>query len=256
MNKTAAQGRVPRLFVDAELHADSTVVLPEDAAHHAARVLRLRDGDAVVLFDGRGGEYEAHLAVPGRVQVAARTGQRRDPERESPLAVTLVQAVSSGEKMDFTIQKAVELGVAAIQPLLTVKSVVRLSAEREEKKLAHWRRVVIAACEQCGRNRVPDVRSAISVGSYCGAPAAASLRLLLSPDGKTGLKDMMQKIGQQQFGRTVTIAAGPEAGFSDEEEQLLARAGFMPVRLGPRVLRTETAALAALAALNALAGDF
>ena len=243
------QGRVPRLFVDTELRPRSKLALPEDAAHHAARVLRLREGDPVVLFDGRGGEYDARLFMPGRGQVVAEIGAWREIERESPLAVTLVQAISTGEKMDFTIQKATELGVAAIQPVLTAKSVVRLSAEREAQKLARWKRIAIAACEQCGRNRLPVVREAMSVDAYCGTPGDASLRLLLSPEGKTGLKE-------RQIGRAVIIAAGPEAGFSAEEEMLLQRAGFVPVRLGPRVLRTETAALAALAALNALAGDF
>lgn len=245
------QGRVPRLYVDIELGEQSRLVLPEGAAHHAGRVLRLRDGDGILLFDGKGGEFEARLSMPGRDQVVAQIGARRDVDRESPLAVTLVQGVSSGEKMDFTIQKAVELGVAAIQPVLTEKSVVRLSAEREEKKLAHWKRVAIAACEQCGRNRVPTIRNAMPVDVYCRAPDGASLRVLLSPEGETGLRDMAPKIGH-----AVTIAAGPEAGFSDDEERLFARAGFLPLRLGRRILRTETAALAALAALNALAGDF
>ncbi len=245
------QGRVPRLYVGAELNPQARLVLPEDTAHHAARVLRLREGDLALLFDGRGGEFEARLSMPGRGQVVAEIGARRDVERESPLAVTLVQAVSSGEKMDFTIQKAVELGVAAIQPVLTMKSVVRLSAEREAKKLVHWKRVVIAACEQCGRNRLPEVREAMSVEAYCRTPGPASVRLLLSPEGNSGLKDMQDKIEH-----TVTLAVGPEAGFSAAEEQLLVRAGFVPVRLGTRILRTETAALAALAALNALAGDF
>jgi len=245
------QPRTPRLYVDVELSPQTSLVLPDDAAHHAARVLRLREGDLVLLFDGRGGEYEASLSMPGRGQVVAGIGARHGAERESPLTVTLVQGVSSGEKMDFTIQKAIELGVAAIQPVLTAKSVVRLSAEREEKKLAHWKRVAIAACEQCGRNRVPVVRKAMALAAYCGAPDHASLRLLLSPEGKAGLRDF-----RQQFGQAVVIAAGPEAGFSDEEERLLQRAGFVPMRLGPRILRTETAALAALAALNALAGDF
>jgi 16S rRNA (uracil1498-N3)-methyltransferase len=243
--------RAPRLFVDAELRPNATLSLPEDAAHHAARVLRLQEGDAVVLFDGRGGEYEARLSLPGRGEVAAETGARSDIERESPLAVTLVQAVSSSEKMDFTIQKTVELGVAAIQPVLTAKSVVRLSAEREEKKLTRWRRVAIAACEQCGRNRVPEIRDAMTVEAYSRMPSSAPLRILLSPQGDSGLKDIRQKIGH-----AVTLAVGPEAGFSDEEERLFERAGFLSVRLGPRILRTETAALAALAALNALAGDF
>ena len=245
------QARVPRLYVDVELRAQTRFALPDDAAHHVARVLRLREGEPAMLFDGRGGEYEARLFMPGRNQVVAEIGGYLDTGRESPLSVTLVQGISSSDKMDFTIQKAVELGIAAIQPVLAAKSVARLSGEREAKKLSHWRRVVIAACEQCGRNRLPEVREAMSVETYVRTPGPASLRLLLSPDGKTGLKDLEQKIE-----RAITFAAGPEAGFSAEEEQLLQRAGFIPVRLGPRILRTETAALAALAALNALAGDF
>jgi 16S rRNA (uracil1498-N3)-methyltransferase len=245
------QSRTPRLFVNADLSPQSRLVLPEDTAHHAARVLRLGEGDPVLLFDGKGGEYEARLSMAGRGQVLAGIGERLDIDRESPLAVTLVQGVSSGEKMDFTIQKAIELGVAAIQPVLTAKSVVRLSAEREAKKLAHWRRVAISACEQCGRNRVPEVRNAVAINAYCSVPPDGALRLLLAPDGETGLRDLQQKIEHR-----VVIAAGPEAGFSDDEEGLLQRAGFIPVRLGRRILRTETAALAALAALNALAGDF
>jgi 16S rRNA (uracil1498-N3)-methyltransferase len=246
--------RVHRLFVDAELGPRSTVELPEAVSHHAARVLRLKDGDTVVLFDGRGGEYDARLVIAGRSQESAETGERRDPERESPLRVTLVQAISSSDKMDLTIQKAVELGVTAIQPVFSAKSLVRLSGEREEKKLAHWRRIVIAACEQCGRNRLPEVREATSVEAcsrMSGISGEAVLRLLLSPDGKAGLKAITLKTGQ-----AITLAAGPEAGFSDDEERVLQRAGFVPIRLGPRILRTETAALAALAALNALAGDF
>jgi len=243
--------RVPRLYVDAVLCPETRLELAADTAHHAARVLRLREGESVLLFDGRGGEYEARVSVPGRGRVVAEIGAWRDVERESPIAMTLVQALSSGEKMDFTIQKAIELGVAAIQPVLSEKSVVRLSAEREAKKLAHWKRVAIAACEQCGRNRLPEIREAMALADYCRAPGQASLRLLLSPEGKSGLKNLQSRIE-----RSVTLAAGPEAGFSAAEEQMLARAGFVPVRLGRRVLRTETAALAALAALNALAGDF
>ncbi|HTP63210.1 MAG TPA: 16S rRNA (uracil(1498)-N(3))-methyltransferase [Burkholderiales bacterium] len=237
--------RVHRLFVDAGLASRASVELPEAAAHHAARVLRLRDGDAVVLFDGRGGEYAARLAMPGRGRVLAELGERRDLERESPLAVTLVQAVSSSDKMDLTVQKAVELGVAAIHPVLTAKSLVRLSGEREAKKLAHWRRIAIAACEQCGRNRIPEIREPVALQRY-RFPAGA--KILLSPSGSQKLANLAKS--------PVVLAAGPEAGFSSEEEAFLLRAGFAPVRLGPRILRTETAALAALAALNALAGDF
>ena len=239
-------GRIIRLFVDAELRPRASLELPEAAAHHAARVLRLRQGETVVLFDGRGGEYEARLAMPDRSRVLAETGERRDVERESPLAVTLVQAVSTGEKMDFTIQKAVELGVAAIHPVFSEKSVVRLSGEREAKKLAHWRRIAIAACEQCGRNRIPQVLEPVALDRY-RAPADVA-KVLLSPAGAGRLADSAKS--------PLVLAVGPEAGFSTDEERLLQRAGFIAARLGPRILRTETAALAALAALNALAGDF
>jgi 16S rRNA (uracil1498-N3)-methyltransferase len=237
--------RLPRLFVDAPLQPRTSIELPEAAAHHAARVLRLRSGERVVLFDGRGGEYEATLAMPGRGRVVAEAGEHRPVERESPLAVTLVQAVSSGEKMDFTVQKAVELGVAAIHPVLSARCVVRLDGERGAKKLAHWRRIAIAACEQCGRNRIPEIAAPVALERY-RAPAGA--RILLSPAGAGRLAALARS--------PVVLAAGPEAGFEEAEERLLERAGFAAVRLGSRVLRTETAALAALAALNALAGDF
>lgn len=237
--------RVHRLFVDAELGPRLMVALPEAVAHHAARVLRLADGDTVVLFDGRGGEYGARLVISGRGRVSAETGERRAIERESPLEVTLVQAISSSDKMDFTIQKAVELGVAAVQPVFSEKSLVRLSGEREAKKLAHWRRIVIAACEQCGRNRIPELSEPVALERY---RVPAGTKILLSPSGPGKLVDLPKA--------PLVLAAGPEAGFSDAEEQWLLRAGFVPVRLGPRTLRTETAALAALAALNALAGDF
>lgn len=242
------QARTPRLFVGAELRPHASLELPEAAAHHAARVLRLREGDAVVLFDGRGGEYDALLSMPGGVnrdRVLAETRERRDVERESPLAVTLVQAISTSDKMDFTIQKAVELGAVAIHPVVSAKSVVRLSGEREAKKLAHWRRIAIAACEQCGRNRIPEIREPVALDRYT---APAGMKILLSPSGTGRLADLAKG--------PLAVAAGPEAGFSGEEEKQLLRAGFSAVRLGPRILRTETAALAALAALNALAGDF
>ena len=242
----ARPARAPRLFVAHELKPGAKIGLPEQAAHHVARVLRLREGEAVVLFDGHGGEYESRVYMPGGGHVVAEVGERHDIERESPLAVTLLQAVSTGEKMDYTVQKAVELGVAAIHPVLAERSVVRLSGERAAKRLAHWRRVAIAACEQCGRNRVPPIAEPVPLEQY--RPEPGSTKLLLSPSGEGSLRGLAKG--------PVTLAAGPEAGFSEEEESWLARAGFTPVRLGPRVLRTETAALAALAALNALTGDF
>lgn len=242
--------RVPRFYFDGELRAGALVELAEDAARHA-QVLRLRTGEPAVLFNGGGGEHQARIVEGKRSRVRVQVGAWRAIEREAPLAVTLLQGVSSGEKMDFTVQKATELGAAAIQPLLGEKSVVRLSAERAQAKLVHWRRIAIAACEQCGRNRLPVIAAPLRVADYCRQPGGGGLRLLLSPLVEKGLREALARAPT-----ALTLAAGPEGGFSTEEETLLAAAGFMPVRLGPRVLRTETAALAALAAIHALAGDF
>jgi 16S rRNA (uracil1498-N3)-methyltransferase len=241
--------RVARFHTDNPLRAGGVSLLPEGSAHHAVHVLRMHPGDEVVLFNGRGGEYAGRIAAMDRLRVTVDVLQHRPLERESPLAVTLVQGVSAGEKMDFTVQKATELGVAALQPVLAARSTGRISGERAELKRAHWRRVAIAACEQCGRNRVPEVLPVLPLAQFCAAAAPASTRLLLSPLAQLGLR------GATLDG-AVALAAGPEAGFTAEEEALFAEAGFVPVRLGPRVLRTETAAIAALAALNALAGDF
>jgi 16S rRNA (uracil1498-N3)-methyltransferase len=241
--------RVARFHTENPLRAGGVSLLPEDAAHHAVHVLRLRPGDAVVLFNGRGGEYAGRIAAVDRLRVSVDVLEHRRIERESPLAMTLVQGVSAGEKMDFTIQKATELGVAALQPVVAARSSGRITGERAELKRAHWQRVAIAACEQCGRNRVPEVLPVRPLAEYCGEPAGVGARLLVSPQARRGQRAV-------QLDGAVTLASGPEAGFSDDEEAMLADAGFVPVRLGPRVLRTETAALAALAALNALAGDF
>ncbi len=241
--------RVARFHVDAALRAGGVSLLPEDTAHHAVHVLRLRTGDEITLFNGRGGEYAGRIAAIDRLRVSVDVLEHRRIERESPLAVTLVQGVSAGEKMDFTMQKATELGVAALQPVVAARSSGRITGERAEVKRAHWQRVAIAACEQCGRNRVPEVRPVLALAQYCAMAPTAGARLLLSPLAELGLRGA-------KLGGEATLAAGPEAGFTAEEEALLAEAGFVPVRLGPRVLRTETAALAALAALNALAGDF
>jgi 16S rRNA (uracil1498-N3)-methyltransferase len=225
-------------------------MLPEDAAHHAVHVLRLREGAEVTLFNGRGGEYTGRIAAIKRLRVSVEVLAHRALERESPLAVTLVQGVSSSEKMDFTVQKATELGVAALQPVIASRSTGRIAGERAAQKRAHWQRVAIAACEQCGRNRVPQVLPPVPLAEYCRTAGPAG-GLLLSPEAQLGLREAAARLKG-----TVALAAGPEAGFSAAEEALLQEAGFVPVRLGPRVLRTETAALAALAALNALAGDF
>lgn len=239
-----------RFHYEGELASGARVELPEEIARHL-RVLRLRPGVAFVLFDGRGGEYPARLVQQERRSLVAELGEHVAVERESRLRVTLAQGVSSGERMDLTIQKAVELGVAAIQPLLAGKSVVRLDAGRAAAKVAHWRRVAIAACEQCGRNRVPEVNTPIAVPAYCSSLTGEAVRILLSPEGDATLKACVAP-----GTAALTLATGPEGGFDAFEDKLFRKAGFAAVRLGPRVLRTETAAPAALAALAALTGEF
>lgn len=242
----------PRLYFPGELASGATCVLPPEQAHHAARVLRLRAGEGVTLFNGDGGEYAAVIARISRDRVALEVGARAEADREASLAVTLAQAISSGERMDFTVQKAVELGVVAIQPLSSSRSVVRLAAERAERRVAHWQTVVVHACEQCGRNRVPAVAPVAALYEWLASPARASgtLRVLLSTRARYRLRDLSPPQGE------VTLLAGPEGGFTAEEERMAEQSGYMPVRLGPRVLRTETAAVAALAAMHALWGDF
>jgi len=232
----------PRVYLTAPLERPGEVLLDDPPAHHLARVLRLREGDALTVFDGRGGEWDAQFIGKRRVRLVAFDAV----ERESPLRITLVQGVSSGDRMDYTVQKAVELGVAAIQPLITRKGVVRLEGTRASARVDHWKKIAIAACEQCGRNRIADVLPLIDFRDY--RPNGEGPRLLLSAQGES--------IREMQMESEATIAAGPEAGFAPDEEAALERAGFVRASLGPRVLRTETAALAALAVLNALRGDF
>jgi len=238
----------PRFHVEAPLATGAQFALPPDAAHHASRVLRLREGDAVVLFNGEGGEYAARIVRLSRDGVTVDVGLFDPVDRETPLAITLVQGISAGDRMDLTIQKAVELGAVSVQPVLAERSVVRLKGERGDIRREHWRRVAVAACEQCGRNRVPEIAGAIEVGDY-RAPEK-SLRLLLSPAGAKKLRSLAVPSGS-----TIVLAAGPEAGFSPREEAAFVAAGFLPIQFGPRILRTETAGPAALAALNALHGD-
>jgi 16S rRNA (uracil1498-N3)-methyltransferase len=237
----------PRFYVDAPLRAGSVCTLSEDAAHHAIHVLRLRAGEDITVFNGRGGEFAGRIASIHRLKIAVDLLQHRTIERESPLRVTLVQGVSAGEKMDSTLRKAVELGVAEVQPVLTARSVARPKGERAEGRRAHWQKVVIAACEQCGRNLIPEVHALIGLSDYRAAGTA--MRILLSPLAQQPLS----KLSLQ--GNDFVVAAGPEAGFTSAEEAVLVSSGFVAASLGPRVLRTETAAVAALAALSALRGD-
>jgi 16S rRNA (uracil1498-N3)-methyltransferase len=241
-----------RIHVPGPIEAGRECTLGASQSHHLSSVLRLKPGDALVLFDGAGAEYAATVLRAGKRGVTITVRERKTVSRESPLAVTLAQAVSSGERMDYTIQKAVELGAAAIQPLAASRSIVRLSAERAGRRAAHWQAIAVAACEQCGRNHVPSVAAVLPLGRWLAQlPAAGdgARRLLLTPRADTRLRDL----GPPR--RSVILLAGPEGGYTQEEEAAARRAGFVPVSLGPRVLRTETAAVAALAALQALWGD-
>jgi len=239
-----------RLHCALPLATGAMVDLPEAAAHHAARVLRLKVDDALILFNGEGGEFAARIERVTPRMVSASVGEFRDIDRESTLAVTLVQGLATGDRMDYAIQKAVELGVAAVQPVTTARSVARLDASRAEKRILHWRQIAISACEQCGRNRLPDILPLRDLDRWLQAPANASLRLLLAPDGLRALAEVTRPTGKIEF------LVGPEGGLAPEETAAALRAGFTAVRLGPRILRTETAALAALAALNTLWGDW
>jgi 16S rRNA (uracil1498-N3)-methyltransferase len=240
----------PRFFVPDALPPSPTqreMALPEAAAHHAIRVVRLAVGDALTLFDGTGGEYPATLVRADRDGAIVRVGARLDVERESPLAVTLAQAIAANDAMDYAIRKAVELGAAAIQPLVTERSAPLPAGERGARRLAHWRGVVVAACEQCGRNRVPPVAPPMAVALWLAAWKGAGL--LLAPDAATPFASLARPAAP------IALAVGPEGGFTEREVVAARAAGFNGVSLGPRVLRTETAAVAALSAMQALWGD-
>ena len=238
----------PRFFCPDGLLPDSDMPLPLSVAHHAERVLRLAVGDPVVLFDGLGGECEARLLAFGK-QPLARLGPRLSIERESPLQITLVQALASGDKMDWIVQKAVELGVAAVQPVAAERSVLKLSGDRAVKRVAHWQQIAVAACEQSGRNRVPAVGEILPLAKYLASPFDGA-RLILAPGAEGALARKTPPSGP------LAILIGPEGGWSPAELALATRAGCAPLALGPRVLRTETAGLAALAAIQTVWGDF
>lgn len=242
--------RLPRFHLPHALFPGARLTLPPDAAHHALRVLRMEEGDGLLVFDGQGHEYQAKIERIERGSVTVSLGQATGHDPEAPLPVILAQGISSGERMDYTLKKAVELGVAEIWPIAAERSVVRLSGERSEKRLAHWRRVVIAACEQSGRSRVPPVHAPQPLGQWLASTEAADLRLLLAPQADTRLSALPAPQGP------VVLLVGPEGGLTEAEQALAQSRSFQPVRLGPRILRTETAALAALAAMHALWGDF
>lgn len=241
---------VPRFYHPGKLATEALVKLQEDAAHHALHVLRMTPGDALILFNGEGGEYRGEIAEAGKRDVSVRLLAFAAVERESPLDITLVQGISAADRMDYCVQKAVELGVRAIQPVMTEKAVVRLRGERADKKREHWQRIVIAACEQSGRTRIPRLGPVQTLSQWLAARDQQRLAWLLDPDAAESLAS------QQAPNRPVDIVIGPESGFSQQEVDALKRAGCTPLLLGPRVLRTETAAPAVLAVMQSRWGDF
>ncbi|MGE0583183.1 MAG: 16S rRNA (uracil(1498)-N(3))-methyltransferase [Steroidobacteraceae bacterium] len=246
-----------RVHVDEPLTPHSEHALSRGATEHVLRVLRLRAGDALTLFDGRGGEYPSRLLRTEKLSAIVAVDAQLAMERESPLAITLLQGLARGEKMDWIVQKATELGVARIVPVAVGRSVMRMADEtRADRKLQHWRAVAAGACEQCGRNRLPRIVAPMDLAAALSSLDAVDLRLLLSPDAPDALATLARPGGEAAAPlRSVALLIGPEGGFEDEEGRAAARHGFRPARFGPRVLRTETAALAALAALQLLAGD-
>ena len=240
---------MPRFYVPQTFIAGEVLRLPENVCRHI-QVLRLQAGAPLVLSDGQGQAAAAELLEIGRKQALARVDKLLAESRESPLAVTLIQAVSASEKMDFAVQKGTELGVKRIIPAVSTRSNVRLSGERAEKKVRRWQEIAVSACEQCGRNKVPPVAPIADLPQVLAAlPVDSGARLLLSPHGGVPLRSLPPA-------QSAVLLIGPEGGLTAEEEDLARSHGFQAVQLGARVLRTETAAMAALAAMQALWGDF
>lgn len=242
--------RLTRVYVDAPLGVGLLVELPEHVNGHLVRVLRLREGDPCVLFNGDGHDYEGCITNIGKRGVQAEIVSTRRIDNESPLSISLLQGIARGEKMDLILQKATELGVSRFIPVHSERSEVKLEGARAEKRLAHWRGVVASACEQCGRATVPEVVPPLPLAKAMELASLAALRLFLSPLAAHGIDAL-----EPPADAAVAIAVGPEGGWAPRDLQILGDAGFDGLRLGPRILRTETAGLAAIAALQMQLGD-
>ena len=237
-----------RVFVATPLASNATIALPDATAHHLTSVLRMRAGEGFVIFNGEGGEFDATLDAISKKSVTARIGAFKAVDRESALSITLAQCVSKGERMDYTVQKAAELGASAIVPLTSTNSVVKLDAERWEKKLEHWRGVIVSACEQSGRTRVPVLHPVTPIAQWLAQ--AQGGKIILAIGATQSLRTMKMPAGP------IALLAGPEGDFSPDELRAARSAGFESIGMGPRILRTETAGIAALAAMQALWGDW
>lgn len=240
---------MPRFHLPENLSVGQTVALPDNIVRHL-NVLRVRPNENITLFDGKGKAHAAQLTVLEKRRAEAEILHEDTTNNESPLNITLIQSISSGERMDFTLQKSVELGVTAIQPVISERCIVRLDGERAAKRLARWQEIVISACEQSGRNTVPPVLPIIGYREALDKMPSESTKLIMSINRARKLGDIRQPSG------AIAFMVGPEGGWTEQEEQQAFDAGFQAVTLGKRILRTETAALAALAAMQTLWGDF
>lgn len=240
--------RIPRIYTPAPLASGSIIELDDNAFNHAVRVLRLKAGAPLTLFNGQGGEYPAELVEVQKKRATAQVGTFVDRDCESPLPIVLGQCISRGEKMDYTIQKAVELGVTEIVPLFSERCGVKLSPERQEKRLRHWQSVIISACEQCGRNRLPALQDAMDLDAWL-AKLDSSLKLVLDPTAQDSFETLSRPTPD------VALLIGPEGGLSETEIERARASGFRGVQLGPRILRTETAGLTALSLIQGRWGD-
>ena len=240
----------PRFYCLTDLGTDNLIELPDNAAIHAVRALRLQAGDKAILFNGDGNDYLAELVFVRKTTVGVKVISSKAANNESPLKITLLQGISSGDRMDFTIQKAVEMGVSAIQPISTQRSDVKLSVERAEKRLDHWNNIMISACEQSGRAVIPEIATPVSLAQWLSKRAAFDLGITLTPQASQSLRSLEKPAG------SICILIGAEGGLTDDEINLANLQGFKAVTLGKRILRTETAPLAAIAALQTLWGDF
>lgn len=238
-----------RIYLDLPLAPQMVLCLPETAARHLVQVLRMQTGEHFIAFNGEGGEFSASLVSIGKRESTAVIDSFHDINRESSLHVTLAQCVSKGERMDYTLQKAVELGVSEIVPLLSARSVVRMERERWEKKLEHWRGVIISACEQSGRTRIPLLHPVKELRDWLPLAQKAALKLTLATEARRSLREV------EHAGEPVALLIGPEGGLDAQEIKNAERAGFLTVKLGPRILRTETAGLVCLANIQSLWGD-
>lgn len=240
--------RIPRIFTAGALASGHPAVLDDNASHHVSKVLRHRVGDTLIVFNGDGFQWQATISAIDKKRVTVDIGERSAPITESPLDVHLGIAVSKGERMDWVLQKTTELGVSAISPLLTARTEFKLSGERLTRKVAHWHQILVSACEQCGRNRLPQLQAPVTLDHWL-AHAEADCKLVLHHRDRYSLADAAPA-------SRVLLLIGPEGGLADSEISAAEARGFRSLTLGPRVLRTETAPVAALAVLQAHWGDF